>query len=88
MHEGQIVGRIFRMTSIEREMWQWTQIGERAPTHGPNGGIADSLDKAKTRFQESREQGRYPAGIRRVWDAISAPHTFCNRSQGSASRIR
>jgi hypothetical protein len=29
----------------------WTQTGMRAPTHGPNGGVADSLDEAKEAFK-------------------------------------
>jgi len=31
-----------------------TQIGLRAPTHGPNSGVADSLDEAKAPFRASR----------------------------------
>ena len=31
----QMVGRILRLRSDGREVWQWTQIGLRARTHGP-----------------------------------------------------
>jgi hypothetical protein len=34
-HGGQTVGRIYRMRSTGRELWLWTQIGIRAPSHGP-----------------------------------------------------
>jgi hypothetical protein len=54
-HEGRKVGRIYRMNSTARELWQWTQI-DWGPSYGPNGGVADSLDEAKTAF-------------RRAWDA-------------------
>jgi hypothetical protein len=37
-HDGRTVGRIYRMRSTGRELWQWTQIG-RGPSHGPNGGM-------------------------------------------------
>jgi hypothetical protein len=39
------------MRSAGRELWQWMQIGIRAPSHGPNGGAADSLDEAKAAFR-------------------------------------
>jgi hypothetical protein len=29
----------------------WTQISIRAPTYGPNGGVAVSLDQAKAAFR-------------------------------------
>jgi hypothetical protein len=32
-----------------RELWQRTQIDLRAPSHGPNSGVADSLTEAKAR---------------------------------------
>ena len=38
------------MNSTGREMWRWSQIGVRAPTHGPKGGLADRLDEAKATF--------------------------------------
>jgi hypothetical protein len=34
-----------------RELWQRTQIDLRAPSHGPNGGVTDSLDEAKATFR-------------------------------------
>ena len=34
-----------------RELWQRTQIELRAPSYGPNGGVADSLDEAKAAFR-------------------------------------
>jgi len=39
-YNGRTVGRIYRMRSTGRELWLWTQIGIRAPSHGPNGGLA------------------------------------------------
>jgi hypothetical protein len=39
------------MHSTGRKLWQWTQIGMRAPTRGPNGGLADTLDAAKAAFR-------------------------------------
>jgi hypothetical protein len=32
-----------------------TMIGLRVPTHGPNGGVADSLDEAKAAFRRAWE---------------------------------
>ena len=31
--------------------------GLRLPTHGPNGGVADSLDEAKAAFRAAWEAG-------------------------------
>jgi len=53
INAGQTVGRVYRMKSTGRELWRWTQIGMRAPSHGPNGGVADSLDEAKAAFREA-----------------------------------
>jgi hypothetical protein len=39
-HDGQTV---LRLRSTGRELWHWTQIGW-GPTHGPDGGVADSLN--------------------------------------------
>jgi hypothetical protein len=39
-----------RMRSPGRELRQWTQIGA-GTTHGPNGGMAESLDEAKAVFR-------------------------------------
>jgi hypothetical protein len=55
IYEGVVVGRVYRMNSTGRETWRWTQIGVRAPTHGPNGGIADCLDEAKAAFKTAWE---------------------------------
>jgi hypothetical protein len=44
------------LRSTSRELWPWTQIGLRAQTHGPNGGVADSLDDAKAAFQAAWER--------------------------------
>jgi hypothetical protein len=38
-----VIVRILRLRSTGRELWHWTQIGIRAPSHGPNGRIADTL---------------------------------------------
>ena len=54
-YNGQTVGRIYRMGSTGRELWQWTQIGIRAPSYGPNGGVADTLDEAKTAFRQTSD---------------------------------
>ena len=42
-----------RMAAVQpgRELWQRTQIDLRAPSHGPNGGVTDSLDEAKATFR-------------------------------------
>jgi hypothetical protein len=56
IHGGKVVGRIYRMTSTARETWRWNQIGQRVPTQGPNGGIADSLDEAKAAFRRALER--------------------------------
>ena len=50
-HNGRTVGRILRLRSTGRELWQWTQITIRAPSYGPNGGVADTLDEAKAAFR-------------------------------------
>jgi hypothetical protein len=51
IHEGQIVGRMYRMNSTGRELWRWTRSGIFQPSHGPNGGVADSRDEAKAAFR-------------------------------------
>jgi len=56
MHDGTVVGRMYRMNSIGREMWRWTQSGPRAPTHGPNGGVADTPDEAKAALRKAWER--------------------------------
>jgi hypothetical protein len=55
IYEGEVVGRVYRMNNTGRETWRWTQIGMRAPTHEPNGGMADSLDEAKAAFKTAWE---------------------------------
>ena len=45
-YDSRTVGRIYRMRSTGRELWLWTQIGIRASSHGPNGGMADRLGAA------------------------------------------
>ena len=62
-HNGRTVGRIL-LRSTGRELWQWTQISIPAPSYGPNGGVADTLDQAKAAF-------------RRTWDAYGAFETAC-----------
>ena len=49
IHEGEIVGRIYRMKA-DRELWRWT-IRLWAPPPGPSGRLADTLDEAKGAFQ-------------------------------------
>jgi hypothetical protein len=41
-NNGRTVGRIYRIRSAGRELWRRTQSGIFQPTHGPNGGAADS----------------------------------------------
>jgi hypothetical protein len=44
-----------------RELWRWTQSGIFQPTHGRNGGVADTLDAAKAAFRaawDDAERGR------------------------------
>jgi hypothetical protein len=43
------------MTSLGtgRELWRWTQSGPRTSSHGPNGGVADTLDEATAAFREA-----------------------------------
>jgi hypothetical protein len=51
VHDGStVVGRIYRMSSFEKEMWRWIQIGPQAPTRSRNGGVADTLDDALAAF--------------------------------------
>jgi hypothetical protein len=51
IHEGQRVGRIYRMQSTDAELWCWTEIGARAP----NSGLADTLEAAETAFRSAWE---------------------------------
>jgi hypothetical protein len=50
-HDGQTVGRIYRMSSTGRELWRGTQSGIFQPTHGVNACVADSLDEPKAAFR-------------------------------------
>ena len=53
-HEGQRVGRIYRMQSTDRELWYWAEIGARAP----NSGLADTLEAAEAAFHSAWEMQR------------------------------
>ena len=74
VHAGRTVGRIYRMRSTGRELWQRTQISMWAPSYGPNGGVADTLDEAKAAF-------------RRTWDGYGAFETACGRSPRSNEEL-
>jgi hypothetical protein len=74
IHAGQTVGRIYRMNSTGRELWRWTQIGIRAPSYGPNGGVADTFEDAKAAF-------------RRSWDGYGAFESACGRSPRSNEEL-
>ena len=56
-HDGEIIGRIYRMIGVEEfgveELWRWRLPGSRALTDGPSGGICTSLDQAKVAFQRA-----------------------------------
>ena len=73
-YAGRTVGRIYRTRSTGRELWLWTQIGIRAPSYGPNGGVADTLDEAKAAF-------------RQTWDGYGAFETACGRSPRSNEEL-
>ena len=73
-YDGRTVGRILRLRSTGRELWLWTQISIRAPSHGPNGGVADTLDEAKAAF-------------RRTWDGYGAFESACGRSPRSNEEL-
>jgi hypothetical protein len=49
MHDGETVGRIYRMDA-DRELWRW-MIRLWAPPPGPSGGICATLDEAMTAFR-------------------------------------
>jgi len=59
---------------LETLLWLWTQIGIRAPSHGPNGGVADTLDEAKAAF-------------RRTWNGYGAFESACGRSPRSNEEL-
>jgi hypothetical protein len=48
-HEGETVGRIYRMNA-DRELRRST-IRLPAPPAGPSGGLSGTLDEAKAAFQ-------------------------------------
>ena len=73
-YHGKTVGRIYRMRGTGWELWLWTQIGIRAPSYGPNGGVADTLDEAKAAF-------------RQTWDGYGAFETACGRSPRSNEEL-
>ena len=73
-HNGRTVGRILRLRSTGRELWHWTQIGIRAPSYGPNGGVADTFEDAKAAF-------------RRSWDGYGAFESACGRSPRSNEEL-
>ena len=73
-YNGRTVGRILRLRSTGRELWHWTQIDIRAPSYGPNGGVADTLDEAKAAF-------------RRSWDGYGAFERACGRSPRSNEEL-
>jgi hypothetical protein len=69
VYHGRTVGRIYRMNSTGRELWRI-----RAPSYGPNGGVADTLDEAKVAF-------------RRTWDGYGAFESTCGRSPRSNEEL-
>jgi hypothetical protein len=52
MHDGEEVGRLYRMNGVGREQWRWTHFWY---TRGTNGGVADTLDEAKAAFRAAWE---------------------------------
>jgi hypothetical protein len=56
IHDGETVGRIYRMKA-ERELWRWT-IRLWAPPPGLSGGVTATLDEAMAAFRAKwGEQG-------------------------------
>jgi hypothetical protein len=43
MHDGEVVGRLYRVNGAPRDLWRWTRHWY---TGGPNGGVADTLEQA------------------------------------------
>jgi hypothetical protein len=74
-YAGRTVGRILRLRSTGRELWHWTQIDVRAPSYGPNGGVADTFEEAKAAF-------------RRTWDEWGLFKTVHGRSPRSNEELQ
>jgi len=80
-YEGQTVGRILRLGSIGRELWHWTQIDIRAPSYGPNGGVADTFEEAKAAFRRTWDEwglfqiarGRSPRSNEELQQWVASP---------------
>jgi hypothetical protein len=68
---------MYRMNSTGRELWHWTQIDIRAPTHGPNGGVADSLGEAEAAFPAAWEAGGYGLLSLERADEKARPESVC-----------
>jgi hypothetical protein len=60
--DKQVVGRIYRMSSVGREQWRWTTIDWCMG--GPNGGVADSIEQAKAAFRNAWDS--YQLNIERM----------------------
>jgi hypothetical protein len=73
-YQDRTVGRILRLRSTGRELWHWTQIDIRAPSYGPNGGVADTFEDAKAAF-------------RRTWDGYGAFENAHGRSPHSNQEL-
>jgi len=67
-YNGQTGGRGYRLRSTGRELWHWTQIGW-GPSHGPHGGLADSLDEAKAAFRAAWERPLSEGGAELICSA-------------------
>ena len=59
-HDGEIIGRIYRMSGDE-EVWRWMMLGSREPRDGPSGGLSYTFEEAKAAF-------------RRAWDTAPQEH--------------
>ena len=56
IHDGETVGRIYRMKA-DRELWRW-MIRLWAPPPGPSGGVSATLDETMAAFRTKwDEQG-------------------------------
>ena len=49
IHDGETVGRIYRMKA-DRELWRW-MIRSWVPSPGPSGGLSATLHEAMAAFQ-------------------------------------